>query len=199
MGTPDILIIPPVQLPPCLAFLPPLPATLDTLLLHLRHHTSIPEPPPIPFDPSIPPTLQDALLEQMDKQMEMAQGCRMFVHGYYVLQEERMGALAALMPDSQMVMDWLEMEYHFRLDVARYSSILVQGIDRRNSIDAMIAWQLYTESMPRLLWLGYRTCPKADRVTVNLESAPSQEERNLERDVMDEWLVSSPQSARDQA
>lgn len=129
--------------------------------------------------------------------MEVAHGCRKFVSGYYALQERRMGALAAVMPDSQMVIDWLELEYHIRLEVAHVSTVLVKGIRTTHSIDAMIGWQLYSESMPSLFCLGWTIYPKTDRVAVTLEPAHNQEVQVAERDVIEEWLVSSPQSACD--
>lgn len=122
----------------------------------------------------------------------------MFVQGYFALQAERMRAPAVLMPDSQMVIDWLELEYHARLDVISYTSILVRGIKTINHTDAMMAWQLYTESTPPLHWLGLRTCPK-DQAMGGSEPTSSAEERNPETEITGEWLVLSPQSTSDDA
>lgn len=131
--------------------------------------------------------------------MEVMRARRALLRTYNAVQTTRIRALEVLTPDSQMCIDWLEMEYHLRRDVADYTDVLSKFVYSGMRADALIGVKTYAHLQPSILELGIETCPKASVVPASQELVPSQENQDLERDVTNEWLVLSPQSVSDQA
>lgn len=169
----DLLIFPPVYLPPCLTFIIPfLPTTLGTCLSQLHRRVPIAQPRPIPF-PSLSQDRGIARLREM--QWEMGQAHHVFVRGYHRLQEARMGALAALIPDSQMLVEWLELECHFRHEVATYAGFLARATSPTTVADVATGWTAYMSLAPSLLDMGTQMCAKPPAVPASEEGTGAED------------------------
>lgn len=191
MEPPDLLIIPPVRVPPCFPLVPSLPATVGSLLLEIHQRVPMPKPRTVPF----PDQFQSEMaLRGRMMQLEMKYALHKFVHGYHQLQALRLGALAALVPDSQMCIDWLEMEFHMRLEVTSYVALLARATYTRSLADVHLGWKFYTQSFPSLHSLGFQMCPKERAVLLSIGPDGNQQLRIAEPDVLDELLMSPSRS-----